>query len=117
MSTKSKIKRAGLTLSLVTIGWLLESGLAQAQGEPLVVEVGKTVERNVAYARGWSCDDPSLVQAEVVTRGDHNVWVVTGRNTGATVCRIGSDPYAISYVFSIRVIPPNGAKNEIRKSQ
>jgi hypothetical protein len=71
----------------------------------LVLELGKTVERNVGYARGWACDEPALVKGEIATRGDHNVWLVTGQRAGSTQCRVGTDPYGVSYVFNVRVVP------------
>lgn len=77
---------------------------AFAQAAPLLVEVGKTVEYNVVYARGWSCDDPSLVEARIATRGDQNFWIVKGAKVGITQCRVGTDPYAASYVFDVRVV-------------
>ncbi len=75
--------------------------------EPLRVdvEVGATVEKNVQYARGYMCDDPSLVSAEMVTRDDHNVWIVKGVKVGKTLCRVGVDKLQASYVFDVRVVP------------
>jgi hypothetical protein len=64
--------------------------LADPAPNKLEVEVGKTVERDVGLLRGYFCDDPSLVTAELVTRGDHNVWIVTGDKVGTTQCRIGT---------------------------
>jgi hypothetical protein len=71
----------------------------------LEVPLGKTIEVKVGYARGWFCDDPSFIKADLVTRGDVNVWVVTGAKLGATQCRVGTDPYTtVHYVFDVRVI-------------
>jgi hypothetical protein len=86
---------------------LLATSSALADGElRLDVELGKTVERDVAYARGWFCDDPSLVHADLVTRGDRNVWIVTGAKLGVTLCRVGTNPAVPpSYVFEVRVVP------------
>jgi len=67
------------------------------------VEVGQTVETNVQYARGWMCDDPSLISADVVTRNDHNVWIVKGVKIGHTQCRVGLDQGRVSYVFDVTV--------------
>jgi hypothetical protein len=90
---------------------VLASGLAHADGEiPLSIELGKRVEVNVGYARGYFCDDPSLIQAEVVNRGDYNVWVVTGAKLGQTLCRVGTDPYAPARVFDLRVVPAKKKK-------
>lgn len=95
---------------MIGVGWLLSVGLAQAQEAALVVQVGKSVERNVGYARGWSCDDPDLITATLITRGDHNVWTVTGEKTGSTACRVGTDPYGISFVFNVRVVRPRAPR-------
>ena len=77
--------------------------LAAQGGIPLSVGVGKTVERQVGNATGWFCDDPSLVTADLVTRGDINVWRVTGVAVGTTECRVGTDPTRASYVFDVTV--------------
>ena len=61
---------------------------AHADDTPnIVLEVGKSTERDVAIATGWFCDDASLVRADMITRGDHNIWVVTGVKEGQTQCR------------------------------
>jgi hypothetical protein len=67
------------------------------------VEVGKTVERQVGVLRGYFCDDPSLVTAELVTRGDVNVWIVTGAKVGTTRCRVG-DQYHPALLFDVTVV-------------
>lgn len=90
---------------VVALAWILATGSARAQEMFLVLELGKTVERNVGYARGWACDEPALVKGEIATRGDHNVWLVTGQRAGSTQCRVGTDPYGVSYVFNVRVVP------------
>ncbi len=89
----------------------LLSSVALAEGEVrLSVELGKRVEVNVGYARGWFCDDPSLIQADLVTRDDHNVWIVTGAKLGQTMCRVGTDAYAPAYVFDLHVVPAKKKK-------
>src|SRR5437016_6484620 len=91
----------------LTVLFIAQAGVAQADGAPrLEVEIGKTVEAPVAIATGWFCDDPSLVSADLVTRGDHNVWVVTGAKVGTTVCRVGTDPSRPHFVFEVHVVPP-----------
>jgi hypothetical protein len=92
-------------MRLAALALLVLAGTALADGEiPLEVELGKKIERNVGYARGWFCDDPTLVQADLVTRGDHNVWIVTGAKLGHTLCRVGTDAYAGAYVFDLHVV-------------
>jgi hypothetical protein len=93
---------------------MLGLGLGTARAdEPqrVVVEVGKTVEQNVGYARGgWICDDPSLISGELVTRGDTNYWIVTGAKPGTTLCRVGTDRYRVVYMFELVVAPANQRK-------
>jgi len=91
-----------------TIAALLVAAIAQAQGgRQLDVPLGKTVEVKVDYARGWMCDDPSLVDAEMITRDDSNYWRVTGKKLGSTQCRVGTDPAQVpSIVFDLHVVPP-----------
>jgi len=102
---RMRVRRAVFCSVIVGALWFIGIAPAFAQEPSLRVEIGKTVERLVGYARGWTCDDPSLVTAEVVTRGDHNVWIVTGKKLGSTKCRVGTDPYGVSYVFDVRVVP------------
>jgi hypothetical protein len=84
---------------------VLACGAARADELPRVeVQVGATVERNVAYARGWMCDDPSLVTAEMATRDDHNVWIIKGVKVGNTQCRVGLDRLSVCYVFDVHVV-------------
>lgn len=91
------------TLALV----LAVAAVARADGEvPLEVELGKTVEVNVHSARGFFCDDPSLVQADVVTRDNTNVFRVAGASLGTTLCRVGTNPALLHYVFAVRVVEP-----------
>ena len=79
---------------------------ARADGGARVdVVVGATVERDVGVARGWFCDEPSLVRADLVTRGDHNVWIVTGVKPGHTLCRVGTDLAGPHLVLEVRVAP------------
>ena len=85
---------------------LLVTAAARADEIPrLDVEVGQTLEQNVHYARGWMCDDPSLITADMATRDDHNVWVIKGVKVGRTQCRVGLEQSRVSYVFDVRVVP------------
>ena len=71
----------------------------------LDVELGKSVEQNVQSARGWMCDDPSLITADLVTRDNRNVWILKGVKLGHTLCRVGTDPLGLHYVFDVHVVP------------
>lgn len=80
---------------------------AAAEGEAaLSVEVGATIEQNVGNAIGWFCDDPSLIDANLVTRGDVNYWVLTGVKPGATKCRVGTSFGRAHFVFDVTVEEP-----------
>lgn len=100
--------RAGPIAIAVLVGEALATAPttpARADGEiPLDVELGKVTEVKVHSARGWFCDDPSLVQAELVTRDDTNVWRVSGAKLGTTMCRVGTNPGLLHYVFAVRVV-------------
>ena len=86
---------------------LLAAGPALAgDGTALTVEVGKTVVRNVGMAAGWFCDDPSLVNASIATRGDVNYWSVSGVKVGTTQCRVGTELGRPSFVFDVTVKAP-----------
>ena len=82
-------------------------GIAHADPNRVDVEVGKTVEKNVGYARGgWFCDDATLVTAELVTRADTNYWIVKGAKAGTTTCRVGTDLHRPTVVFTVVVAAP-----------
>ena len=79
--------------------------IALAQGGiVLPIAVGQTVEEPVDNAIGWFCDDPSLISAEIVTRGAFNDWRVTGVKAGTTQCRVGTELGRASYLFDVTVI-------------
>jgi|HubBroStandDraft_6_1064221.scaffolds.fasta_scaffold53094_3 hypothetical protein len=86
------------------VGIVILVGAANADPAPnkLEVEVGKTVERDVGVLRGYFCDDPSLITADLVTHNDVNVWVVTGVKVGSTQCRVG-DHTRPALVFDVVV--------------
>lgn len=76
-----------------------------ASADGVAVTVGFSVEREVGNANGWFCDDPSLVEAALETRGETNVWVVKGVKPGTTQCRVGTDVTRASYVLDLTVRP------------
>ena len=80
------------------------ANIASADPAPnrIEVEVGKTVERDVGVLRGFFCDDASLIAADLVTRGQTNVWIVTGQKVGTTQCRVG-DHTRPALVFDVIV--------------
>ena len=90
---------------VVAFAVLALASAASADGIRLDVELEAQVERNVGIATGWFCDDSSLVAASLVTRGDHNVWIVRGAKLGTTQCRVGTDPTRPFTVFEVHVVP------------
>jgi hypothetical protein len=69
------------------------------------IEVGQTIEREVGIAIGYQCDH-DIVEATMKTKNrTTNVFVVTGKREGKTLCRAGTDPLQPSYVFEFTVKP------------
>ena len=88
---------------------VLVAATAHADAPPpnhIDVVVGKMVERDVGYARGWFCDDTTLVTCDLVTRDDRNYFQVTGVKAGKTQCRVGTDPNLPYVVFDVAVTDP-----------
>lgn len=80
-------------------------------GTPVRVEVGQTVEVDVAHGRGLICDDTTIVDASLVTRGDHNFLRLTGRKLGQTLCRVGTNPQLPPwYLFEVDVVAPRSGR-------
>jgi hypothetical protein len=103
------VRRCSAAVAAAAVGATLAlAGGAARAGEAtrLDVALGKTVEVDVGYAAGWMCDDPTLVRAQVVTRHDRNVWILTGAKLGRTACRVGTDPYRPHRVFDVHVVEP-----------
>jgi hypothetical protein len=90
----------------LAVALVLASTAALADGEiKLEVPLGKQVRKNVGYARGWMCDDPTIATAELVTVDDHNEWTVKGEKLGTTLCRVGTQPMTpVYYVFEVHVV-------------
>jgi len=85
---------------------LLAAGSAHADAEVLEVEVGKTVEVLVGYAQGLICDDLTILDAEVRAKTEqNNVFVVTGKKPGSTLCRVGTDPLRVRFMYDVHVVP------------
>ncbi len=82
----------------------LLAGEARADGTRLDVAVGHTVEVDVGYARGVVCDDTTLVEVDLVTRNDSNIFVVKGLKVGDTTCRVGTDVDRVQhFLFDVHV--------------
>ncbi|HEV7557143.1 MAG TPA: hypothetical protein VGO00_16865, partial [Kofleriaceae bacterium] len=79
---------------------------ALADGTPLDVPVGETIERGVGYAIGARCDDNAIVTVDMRTKDGTNVASFTGLKEGTTLCRVGTDVTRASYLFEVRVVPP-----------
>ena len=79
--------------------------------EPLEVEVGQTVSREVGYAMGYLCDDETILHAEMRNgTPDNNLFVVTGKKPGTTLCRAGTVENRPTVLFEVKVIEPPPAK-------
>src|SRR5439155_869668 len=65
------------------------------------------VERAMVAATADLAVGPAeAVPADLDTRGDRTVWVVTGAKAGTTVGRVGTDPSRPHFVFEVHVVPP-----------
>ena len=73
----------------------------------LDVKVGKTVEVDVGYTRGFRCDDLAAIEVVIQTRETRdattNVFVVKGVREGSTQCRVGTDLHGPTILFDVRV--------------
>lgn len=81
--------------------------LAHAEDRvPLTVELGKTLTEKVGYAMGHLCDDESIVRAEMKNgTAEDNLFVVTGKKLGTTLCRAGTVRDRPTVLFEIKVVP------------
>ena len=84
---------------------VLVAGTALADGTPIDVPVGATIERGVGFAIGARCDDNSIVTVDMHTKNDTNVASFTGIKEGTTLCRVGTDVTRATYLFEVRVVP------------
>jgi hypothetical protein len=104
---------AHMNVRLIALGALFTTLLVglELRGDPqaprrrLVVRVGEVAEADVGYKIGYACDDATILRAWVVTRGEHNWFVVQGVAAGMTWCRVGINPLLPSYLFQVIVEP------------
>ncbi len=88
---------------------LLGSAPVAAQPEArqtITVAVGASSEVEVGFAMGHQCDDESIAAGEMRNKSEEtNVFVVTGKKAGTTLCRAGT--YLVedrpSFLFEIVV--------------
>lgn len=82
--------------------------LARAEDRvPLTVELGATVTTKVGFAMGHMCDDESIVRGEMKNgTAEDNLFVVTGKKLGTTLCRAGTMQDRPTILFEITVVPP-----------
>ena len=96
-------------MKYVGLCMVMSAALAVAGDDVLLREditVGETIERDVGIAIGVACDHPEVVEAAMFTRNQQtNVLVLTGKQEGKTLCRAGTNPMAMSYLFDITVRP------------
>ena len=90
--------------SLFVLG-LVGPRAARAEGQVVEVEVGQTVELDTGYARGLLCDDLTIIDADLRNKTDEtNALYITGKATGTTLCRVGTDALHIRFLFDIHVV-------------
>lgn len=86
---------------------LASTQMAADERMEVILAVGETVELDVGYARGFICDDPTIVYAELRSKAsDANELILTGMAPGATLCRAGLDVSERSYLFDVTVVQP-----------
>lgn len=95
--------RLGLALAALCV----IPGLARAEDRvPLAVEVGATVTQKVGYAMGHLCDDESIAAGQMKNgTPEDNLFVVTGKKPGTTLCRAGTVQDRPTILFEITVVP------------
>lgn len=93
--------------ALVIAALCIVPTLAHAEDRvPLTIELGKTVTEKVGYAMGHLCDDETIVRAEMKNGTvEDNLFVVTGKKLGTTLCRAGTMQDRPSVLFEITVVP------------
>ena len=100
-------------ISLALLVLAATTGRAKAEEErvSLVVEVGQTVTREVGYAMGHLCDDETILRAEMKNgTPENNLFVVTGKKPGTTLCRAGTVQDRPTVLFEVRVVPKRPAR-------
>jgi len=98
---------------VVVIIALLINANAHAQVARIDLEVGDMRVVNAGNAVGWFCDDPTLVIADMISRGNYNEWVVTGALPGVTHCRIGTELGRKSFVIEVQITAPSSRRIEL----
>ncbi len=100
------MRTSPVALAIVAMVAMLGSPAAVGAEDrvPLVVEVGQTVSREVGYAMGHLCDDESVVRAAMKNGTlENNLFVVTGKKPGTTLCRAGVVQDRPTILFEITV--------------
>jgi hypothetical protein len=94
---------SGVTMRVIAvlIGLLLTAHASRTTSRRLTLAVGDVVEVDVDYKIGFACDDTKILHAWMVTRGQHNWFIVEGVEAGSTLCRVGTDPNLPSYLYEV----------------
>jgi hypothetical protein len=103
------VRTRAIVLGVVLVAAIL-AGVELGSDPPsptrrLVVRVDEVVEADVDYKIGFACDDVAILRAWMVTRAEHNWFIVEGVAAGRTWCRVGTDPNLPSYLFEVIVEP------------
>ena len=100
------MRTSSLALSIVALAAIVggPTTVGAEDRVPLVVEVGQTASREVGFAMGHLCDDESVVHAEMKNGTvENNLFVVTGKKPGTTLCRAGVVKDRPTILFEITV--------------
>lgn len=91
---------------LALVALCVVPALARAEDRvPLTVEVGATLTEKVGYAMGHLCDDEAIASGEMKNgTPEDNLFVVTGKKPGTTLCRAGTVQDRPTILFEITVV-------------
>ncbi len=100
------MRTSSFVVSIVALAAMLgdPTSVGAEDRVPLVVEIGQTVSREVGFAMGHLCDDETVVHAEMKNGTlENNLFVVTGKKPGTTLCRAGVVQDRPTMLFAITV--------------
>ena len=104
-----------ISLALAVLAAVSGRVAAEEERVSLVVEVGKTVSREVGFAMGHLCDDETILRAEMRNGTiDNNLFVVTGKKPGTTLCRAGTVQDRPTILFEVRVVVATATRRPSR---
>ena len=93
-------------MRLAPLTLLVACTLARADGgaTTITLAAGATLEREVGFAQGATCDDATIARAEMRAHtADSNTFVLTAVAPGTTLCRAGTVPTRPAFLFDVHV--------------